>query len=345
VADYRGLGGIAVVPYSVLTYARRPADLARLAASLRRDVRTLRRELRRLRPDLVVVATTVLPAALVAARLEGVPAIVYAAEIYAQRWKRSALLRLWGVALARWTGSMAAGIVCCSREVAAQFPPRPGRLVSVAYPPVGPEYSDGDRARARAGLAIEDADPAVAVVGNIGPGRGQDVAIRAIARMRVAAPRARLVIEGRPHEGSTDVVYARELHELVERLDLGEAVRFTEGADVTEVYAAADVVVNPARLEEAFGRVLPEALMAGRAVVGTDVGAIHEVIRNGTDGVIVPPDDPDALASAVLALWHDPASAARMVGAGRERVRTRFGPEQDLAAWRGVVEAVVGRPC
>jgi glycosyltransferase involved in cell wall biosynthesis len=129
------------------------------------------------------------------------------------------------------------------------------------------------------------------------------------------------------------------LRALVEELGLGEAVLFEENADMPDLYAAADIVVNSARFDEPMGRVVPEALVAGRPVVATEVGAVHEVIRDGADGLIVPRDEPQAMADAVLELWRDPERAARLVASGRERVPVLFGPEQDLAAWQDVIAA------
>jgi glycosyltransferase involved in cell wall biosynthesis len=342
VPDYRAFGEVAVVPYSTLTYARTPRAAARLATDLRRDVRTFRRELRERRPDLVIVVTTVLPAALIAARLERIPAVTFAAEVYDQRWKDSSLLRLWGALLARWTVRMSAGIVCCSKLVADQFPAG-RRPIAVAYPPIGPRYTTGDRARGRERYGLAGADPCIAVAGNISRGRGQDVAVRALAEIADRAPRARLVVAGRPHPREVDQAYALELRGLIEELGLADAVVFVDEVDVADLYAAADVVVNPARFDEPFGRVVPEALMAGRPVVATDVGAVHEVIRDGVDGIVVPPDSPGALGDAILRQWRDADRAAETVAAGRRRVIELFNHDQDLAAWRSVIEAVSTR--
>jgi len=342
-ADYRELGEVVVLPYSALTYARRPRAAAVASAALAHDVRAFRRELRRRRPDLVVVVTTVLPAALIAARLEGVPAVVYAAEIYAQEWKGARLLKLWGTALARGTAALASGLVCCSRLVAEQFPPGDTPL-AVAYPPIGTGYAAGDRDRGRARHAIEGADPCIAVVGNVSRGRGQDLVLRAMPAIVRDAPDARLLLVGSPHPRPVDQAFAEDLLRLADELGVSRSVTFSRAvAEVPDVYAAADVVVNPARFAEPFGRVAPEALMAGRPPVATDVGAVREVIRDGVDGIVVPPERPDALADAVLRLWQDPDLAGRLAATGAARVETEFGPAQDLAAWRRVISAAVAR--
>ena len=63
-------------------------------------------------------------------------------------------------------------------------------------------------------------------------------------------------------------------------------------SDVADLYAAADVIVNPARFNEPFGRVPFEAAIAGKPAVVTRVGAIPELLRDGESALIVEPDDP-----------------------------------------------------
>jgi glycosyltransferase involved in cell wall biosynthesis len=149
------------------------------------------------------------------------------------------------------------------------------------------------------------------------------------------------VLVGDPHPRGVDRDYAAELHALAAELGVTGSVVFPGAlADLSDLYAAADVVVNPARIPESFGRVAAEAVLAGRPVVSADVGAVREVLRDGVDGLLVPPESADAIAAAVLTLWRDPEHGRRMAAAGAERVRAEFGREQDLAAWRSVIEAL-----
>jgi glycosyltransferase involved in cell wall biosynthesis len=340
--QYRRLGSVTVLPYSALTYARGPMDGVRLLRRLGREVRMFRRELRRRRPDLVIAVTTVLPALLVAARLEGIPTVVYAAELYEQPWKAAPLLRIWGALLARATAALSDGVVCCSEAVARQFARRGGTPVAVAYPPAGREYEGGDREAARRRYGVEDASPCLLVVGSVSRGRGQDVALRALPLIRERFPEAQLVIVGAPHPRAADLAFADELHALATELGVDDAVLFAPTTDdMADVYAAADIVINPARFAEPFGRVAPEALMAGRPVVASRVGGIPEVIRDGVDGLLVAPEEPDALGAAIAELMENPARAGRLVESGRRRVLERFGYEQDMSAWRSVVEQVL----
>jgi glycosyltransferase involved in cell wall biosynthesis len=343
-ADYRQLGDVTVADYTALTYARGARALFREARRLRADVRFFRSELERRRPDLVIAVTTVLPALLIAARRERIPAVVYAAEVYGQRWKRSPLLRLWGALLAGITVFLSDAVVSCSIAVARQFPSWTGKPHTIAYPPIGIHYSEGIRARGRARYGLADDDFCMAVVGNLSRGRGQDVAIRALELIRRRLPSARLLTVGAAPRRPADLEFAAGLPQLARSLGVAEAVILAgETDDVADVYAAADVVVNPARFEEPFGRVAAEALVAGKPVVASRVGGIPEVIRDGVDGLLVPSEDPVALADAVCRVAADRSLAERLVASGREAVFHRFGPEQDLAAWTTVLTPALRR--
>jgi glycosyltransferase involved in cell wall biosynthesis len=341
--EYAPIARVRRGQYWPLTHVSGPTARVALARRVGREVRGFRAELQRRRPDLVIVVTTVLPSGLVAAQLEGIPAIVYAAEIFNQPWKDSPTRRRGGALLAAATGQLAAGIVSCSPAVAAQFPARAGQAVAVASPPIIPtEYAGGDRDRGRRRLGIAPEDHCIAVVGALSRGRGQDVAIRALDGIRGRLPDARLLVVGAPHPLAVDLAYATELRGLTARLGLTGAVVFAGETDaMADVYAAADVVVNPARFEEPFGRVAAEALAAGVPVVSTRVGAVEATLRDRVDALLIPPDDPAALTEAVVRLREEPSTAAALVAHGRERVTTTFTVERTMREWAPVIESAL----
>lgn len=91
-------------------------------------------------------------------------------------------------------------------------------------------------------------------------------------------------------------------------------------------YATCDIFVAPSRYES-FGLVFLEAMMFGKPSIGTRVGGIEEVIADGETGLLVPPDDPPALAEAIRRLAEDASMRRRMGAAGRRTFESRFGVE------------------
>ena len=337
---YAELGEIRALPYAALTVPRRAGEAASAVRRLGREVRLFRLALRRARPDLVVIVTTVLPAALLAARLEGLPTIAYVGEIFAKGHVEGRARTLGGRLVAGLSEALADRLVCCSRTVAGQFG-RSSKAVTI-YPGISTDHSGGAGEAFRTRFGLEGARPLVAVVGHVCAARGQDTAVRGLAALRRRHPDARLVIAGAAPRAS-DEAYAAGVRALARELGVEGSTAFAGFVERTaDVYAAADVVINPARFNEPFGRVAPEALVAGRPVVASAVGAIPEVLRDGRDALLVPPDDPQALAGAVARLVEDPALSRRIVAEGGQRVRERFAEQAGVEAFERVVAEVIG---
>ncbi|MGZ8766675.1 MAG: glycosyltransferase, partial [Acidimicrobiia bacterium] len=114
---------------------------------------------------------------------------------------------------------------------------------------------------------------------------------------------------------------------LIERLGLAGAVEFVSGVPqerIVELYAEAEIAVVPS-LYEGFSLPAIEAMACGVPLVATTGGALPEVV--GPDGVsarTVAPNDPSALAGAILELLEDPDQRARIGASGRDRVLDRF---------------------
>ncbi len=122
------------------------------------------------------------------------------------------------------------------------------------------------------------------------------------------------------------------LRAQAERFGLAGAVRFeppVEHSKIAAVYADADVFCSPTR-SEPFGQTILEAMSAGLPVVASEVGALPELVTPRT-GVLVPPDDPSALVTALERLDADPARRRRLGEAGRRRAETTF-------SWKAVID-------
>lgn len=335
---YAPFARVVTARYKALTLPRSPlAALLWLGRFTRETLRFLRL-FRARRPGVVVVVTTVLPSALLAAKLSRLPVVVYAAEVYDPP-EAGRLKRMLGRALCRFVGR-SAGVVANSTRVASQF--SGARRLAIITPSASEELAHGDPKRFRAGPALAGANPLVVSAGNLTFGRGQDVLIRALALVRRTLPDARCVIAGQPHPRAKDRAFADSLPRLAEELGLDDAVVFVGFVErIADLYAAADIVVNPARFPEPFGRVALEALVAGRPFVGSKVGAIPDVIRDGVDGLLVEPGDSDELAEAIIRLGQDEELRKKLVTQGQSHVREKFDETRATAAFADFVNEIV----
>jgi phosphatidylinositol alpha-1,6-mannosyltransferase len=228
-------------------------------------------------------------------------------------------------ALMRRATSRAARVpVMCSEFIA--------RTVRTAVPaevPVSVLYPGADVERFRPDLETDDirrslgvADrPVVVCVSRLVPRKGQDVLIRAMPAIRRRVPEATLVIVG----GGP---YEAKLRALADRAPSG-SVRFAGEVgerDLPRYYAAGDVFAMPCRTRaaglevEGWGNVFVEAAACGRPVVVGDSGGARETLVDGETGWLVDGRSVEEVAAAVATLLAEPALAAKMGDAGRERV-------------------------
>jgi glycosyltransferase involved in cell wall biosynthesis len=161
------------------------------------------------------------------------------------------------------------------------------------------------------------------------PLKGLVPLLEALAKVRTER-HAELVVVGQPRDGSL-------VPATIERLGLEGAVTIAGVVDnlrMVELYAEAEVAVVPS-LYEGFSLPAVEAMACGLPLVTTTGGALPEVV--GADGdcaLLVPPNDPGALAGAIVRALDDAGVRARMGAAGRARVLDHF-------TWRATAEATV----
>lgn len=336
--DFSPFATVRPLQYSALTVPSGPAAWLATGMRLARELRTLRAAVRRAAPDVVIVTSALLPAALRAARAQEARVILYAGEILDEPRVATRRRALAGRVLIRHAARSADAVIACSERVARQYTTRGAANVTTIHPPISARFEQGDGEAFRREHRIPAGSPLLVCVGALSHGRGQDVLIRALPAIRRIHPDVHLAIVGDPHPRDVDREYARELRSLAVELAPGAAT-FTGFEDRPEnVYAAAAVVVNPTRYE-AFGRVAFEALRAERPVISTSAGAVPDVLRDGEDALLVPADRPEELAAATTTLLGDPTLAARLVRTGAARVREQSSPATALARFQAVVAA------
>jgi glycogen synthase len=154
--------------------------------------------------------------------------------------------------------------------------------------------------------------------------KGMDTAIRALACLKgdAGAPRVRLEIAG---QGEPE--YLGELCTLANHLGVAGRLCFLgalDHASLLETYARQDIYVFPSRWVEPFGRGVIEAMARGTPVIASNRGGPAEIITDGEDGLLVPPNDPAAIAEAVKRLVAQPDLVQRIRRNGLATVRARF---------------------
>ena len=198
------------------------------------------------------------------------------------------------------------------RDIAAQMGVEPGRMTVV---PVGVDHT--------VFRPIDDVTP---IPGRIMVTSSSDVPMKGLVPLLEAVAKLRtereveLLVIGNPRP---DGRVAR----AIERLGLGPAVRCVTGISDEELarqYGQAEVAVVPS-LYEGFSLPAIEAMACGVPLVATTGGALPEVVgTDGDTGLLVPPGDPGALATAIARLLDDPELRARLGESGRQRVLGRF---------------------
>jgi L-malate glycosyltransferase len=177
-----------------------------------------------------------------------------------------------------------------------------------------------------------DAD-VVGVIARLNPIKDHASLIRAIGMLVPRWPRLHLVVVGRG--------IARDaLGRLVTELGLDERVHFV-GVQPQEpnLQALFGVSVLPSR-SEGFPNAVLEAMAAATPVVATAVGGTREAVVDGETGLLVPPGDTGALATAIESVLSDPARRASMGAAGRERARRYYQATSVVPALEGLYESL-----
>ena len=291
------------VPVTVLALPRvRPWSLPAIARAWRR----LRALLKRERVALVHAqgGRGALYAVLVGRAL-GTPVLWHARTADPDRWLDPILARL------------AHTIVANSDATARRFRGWPRARVVVV-----PNGVDLGRFAARPpdpalrqALGLAPDVPVVGYVGRLEPGKGPDVLLAAAERLAVKVPAMSLLFVG---DGPLrESLAARAAAAGVRAVFAGQR------SDVPALLALCDVVAVPSR-QEAFGRIIVEAMTARVPVVASAVGGIPEVCTDRRTALLVAPEDPDALATALAATLDDPAATAVRVEAAAADAATRF---------------------
>lgn len=291
--------------YSAASLRVAPGARARLQ-SVPGYLSAYRRWLQRHEPALVHANTLItIPEALVA-RTTGARVLLYVHEILPSGAKgraAGALMRACAEVVLATSAASAAALGRAGVQAREILP-------GVALPPVPAPDRDDDRV-------------VVGVLGTISRRKGSDLFLRAAERVRRELPRVELrmigpLADGPEHEWARHVVARAQ----------AAGIAWATTTDPFAELAGWDMLVLPSRVEP-FGTVLIEAMAMGLPVVAARVGGVPDVVTADT-GLLVEPEDADALATAILELAGDRARRQALGVAGRERVERLYTLEQQV---------------
>ena len=272
---------------------------------------------------------------LVASWMTGVPlvATVHGRNYYADRFRRRAAYRL----VARL-----ARMVAVSEDVRLFLAHRVGishRRITVIPNgvPLNHAPSDDKTSAVRESLGLHRHSQVVGVVGSLYPVKGHKYLIEGSPQVIARIPHAAFLVVGRGR-------LREELEAHTRRLGVASHFRFLgHRDDVSDLLALCHVFVLPS-LSEGMPLALLEAMAAGVPPIATRVGGVSEVLEDGKTGLLVPPQDSDALAKGIVSLLSDRTRAQQMAQSAREMVTSRFSLAGMVQAYQGLYAQLIQRP-
>lgn len=174
-------------------------------------------------------------------------------------------------------------------------------------------------ARLRREFGIGDDEFVIGYVGNFASGKGHLQLIEAFSNVLNDIPTARLFLAGR---GVTS-----KIEQAAAEVPAGRIIFAGWRDDIPACLNSMDLFIQPS-LSEAFSQVLIEAMGAGLPVIATDVGGANEVIENGVNGILIAPDDPEAIRREGVQLYNNVETRNEIARKGMRSVHERFTAEQ-----------------
>lgn len=196
-----------------------------------------------------------------------------------------------------------------------------------------PDGAHADGLKVRAELGVNDSTFVIGAIGRMVWQKGFEYLLRGVKDLLNHTGDIKLLMVG-------DGPLKEKFHELVGTLGIGDQVIFTGFRnDVREILCAIDVLVIPS-LAEGFPMVTIEAMAMAKPIIATRIDGITEQISDGQEGLLVPPEDPSALAVAVSKLIGDRKLAKAMGLAARKKAESQFSVEKMITETEKVYQSL-----
>ena len=218
-------------------------------------------------------------------------------------------------------------VICISNSVRDHFlkdQPRAAGIVRVVRNGIPlPEAPKRTAEEIRSELEVGENVRIIGMIARISPWKGQEVFARAAALLRSRGVACKFIAIGSVFDNERE--HLDRFLEVLHSLEVEEVVKIVEfRKDARELIAAFDVFVLPSTLPEPFGLVILEAMAVGKPVIATAHGGPLEIVVPEVTGLLIPPNDPEALAVAIERLLDHPDEARRFGEAGRKRLLEEF---------------------
>ena len=163
-----------------------------------------------------------------------------------------------------------------------------------------------------------------------------------MAEVIQSQPNTKALIVGAPDSTPSNQAYYQKLQQLVSELRLSDHVVFTGfRTDVSSIMAASDIVVHSSSEPEPFGRVVVEALLAGRPVVATAAGGVLDIVEDQVTGLLVPPKNAALMAKAIQQLLQNREQARAIGQRAQQRSKERFSVKRHVTAVQRIYQEVL----
>jgi len=268
--------------------------------------------------DLIHVNTIVVPSSIIAAKLAGKPVIVHKRELVVSNKIASWMLDF-------ITFLFADKVIAISNVVKHSSIKILQKKIVLVHNGVNlSDFSTKDDNKLYKAYGIPRESLLIGIFSRIEPWKGQHIVIKALPKVLKRTGDIKLFIFGQYYTNKGRK-YFNELKNIVDELELNKFVIFPGTVkNVNKVYNGFDIIVLPSVAPEPFGRVVIEAMAAGRVVIATDNGGIKEFIENGKNGLLVRAGNLNDMENAITELAENPNLRKELGMNGRKTVQKYF---------------------
>jgi glycosyltransferase involved in cell wall biosynthesis len=189
-------------------------------------------------------------------------------------------------------------------------------------------------------FGLDNKQQIVGIIGNIDRWKGQHVVLQAIKEVKLTYPDIKCLMVGSVCKGAEG--YKAELDKYVQDNDLNDNIIFTGfRRDVENIINFLDILLHASIEPEPFGRVILEGMAVGMPIIATNAGGVQEIIVNGETGILIPMNDPIALANQIHYCLSNPDKAKEMGVKGRERLINVFSNDKMIKEIENIYDQIL----